>query len=284
VQRILGGDAHGYYADYEGTACELAVTLRDGWLYQGQHSRHAGSPRGTAPGGVAIRKAIVCVENHDQVGNRALGDRPHQRAEPAAWRAAVTMLLTSAMTPLLFMGQEWSASTPFQFFTDFEPGLGQRVTEGRRDEFRGFPEFASPEDAQRIPDCQADSTFEASRLRWDERAQPDHAFALELHRALLRLRAGHAALQAADACTCDALALGADSVMVARPGVRQRFLIVARLRGAGRVEVRDLAGAWKTLLTTEDPAFAPDPMPIGIDGTAVDFRRPGAVVLQRSGA
>ena len=285
VQRMLGGDAHGYYADYEGTAPELAVALRDGWLYQGQHSRHGGAPRGTSAQDVAMRKAIVCVENHDQVGNRAFGDRPHQRADPAAWRAAVTVLLTSAMTPLLFMGQEWSASTPFQFFTDFEPGLGQRVTEGRRDEFRGFPEFASPEDAQRIPDCQADSTFEASRLRWDERAQPEHARALELHRALLRLRAGHAALQAADACGCDARALDRDSVMVARPDSRQRFLIVARLRGAGRVEVDALAGApWETVLTTEDPAFAADPMPIGIEATAVDFRRPGAVVLQCSGA
>jgi maltooligosyltrehalose trehalohydrolase len=283
VQRILGSDAHGYYADYEGTARELAVTLRDGWLYQGQHSRHGGAPRGTAADSVAMRKAIVCVENHDQVGNRALGDRPHQRAEPAAWRAAVTVLLTSAMTPLLFMGQEWSASSPFQFFTDFEPGLGQRVTDGRRDEFRGFPEFASPEGAKRIPDCQANSTFEGSRLRWAEHGQPEHARVLELHRALLRLRAGHDALQATDARTCDARALDADSVMVARPGLGQRFLIVARLRGAGCVEVDGLAGGpWTTMLTTEDPAFAPDPMPIGIDGTAVDFRRPGAVVLQRS--
>jgi maltooligosyltrehalose trehalohydrolase len=284
VQRVLGHDAHGYYADYEGTARELAITLRDGWLYQGQHSRHAGAPRGTAADGVALRKAIVCVENHDQVGNRALGERPHQRTDPAAWRAALTVLLTSAMTPLLFMGQEWSASTPFQFFTDFEPGLGARVTEGRRDEFRGFPEFASPEDATRIPDCQADSTFEASRLRWDERARPAHARALELHRALLRLRAGHDALQASDAFACDARALDADAVMVARPGRGERFLIVARLKGAGRVEAPSLAGApWTTVLTTEDPAFAPDPVPIGISGAAVDFRRPGAVVLQRSG-
>jgi maltooligosyltrehalose trehalohydrolase len=281
VRRMLAGDRHGYYADYHGTADELATTLRDGWLYSGQHSTHERSARGTDPRQVPMRKSVICIQNHDQVGNRALGDRLHDAADPAAWRAAVAVLLTAPMTPLLFMGQEWATSAPFQFFTDFEPGLGELVRDGRRREFRDFPEFATEEAARLIPDPQAETTFEASRLRWEEMTGLDHARALALHRALLKLRADRECLQGSDACTSAAQALDTDTVTFTRGQDPDGVVVVARLRGAGRVTVTGLDETRSILLDTEDPAFAADPRPPAVDRSAgaIDFARPGAILL-----
>jgi maltooligosyltrehalose trehalohydrolase len=278
VRRMLAGDCHGYYRDFAGTAAELAETLRRGWFYIGQRSEHGGGPRGTDPFDIPLMKSVICVQNHDQIGNRALGERLHHEIEPAAWRAAVALLLTAPMTPLLFMGQEWAASSPFQFFTDFEPGLGARVAEGRRREFHDFPQFATPEGAARIPEPQADRTFEASRLRWEEQDVPEHAGSLALHRALLALRRARPSLAASGDTSCDAQAAGEDAVVVRRAGDKEDTLVVVRLRGAGAVPVGPCG---ETLLTTEDPAFAPDPKPVAIDRTSgtIIFERPGAVLL-----
>jgi maltooligosyltrehalose trehalohydrolase len=282
IRRMLAGDAHGYYVDYKGTAEELAAILSRGWLFVGQTSKHRREPRGTDPSGVPMRASIVCVQNHDQIGNRAFGDRLHHTADPAAWRAGIAVLLTSPMTPLLFMGQEWAASTPFQFFTDFEPGLGQKVIEGRRAEFRVFPEFAAPDAAARLPDPQADTTFESSRLRWDETGAAEHAGSFALHRTLLRLRADHPALQASDATTARAVALDDATVMVTRPGRNgtTAFVICARLRGQGTV-LLDIGRA-TTVLTTEDPSFAGDARPpiVDLDHGMITFHRPGAVIFE----
>jgi maltooligosyltrehalose trehalohydrolase len=287
VRCMLTGDRHGYYVDYRGTAGELAATLGRGWLFAGQRSLHQGGPRGTDPSQVPMRKAVICVQNHDQIGNRALGDRLHHAVEPAAWRAAVTVLLTAPMTPLLFMGQEWATSAPFQFFTDFAPELGEKVGEGRRREFRAFPEFSTPEAAGRIPAPQAESTFLASRLRWDEQDAPDHAAALRLHRALLHLRRDRASLQASDACTCAAVPVGEDTVVFQRDAAGDALVVVARMRGCGTVTVPSLhGGGYHPILDTEDPAFAPDSRPAVVDAAAgsITFARPGAFIFQRTGA
>ena len=286
VRRMTAGDRHGYFVDFEGTARELAITLARGWLYAGQHSRHGRGPRGTDPSDVPMRTAVVCVQNHDQVGNRALGERLHHQIDAASWRAAVTLLLTSPMTPLLFMGQEWATSAPFRFFTDFDPELGRRVVEGRQSEFKDFPEFAAAGATDRIPDPQAQATFEASRLRWDEQSGPPHAAALALHRTLLRLRSTHRALRASDACQSDARALDDDTVFFTRSDDGEpAFAVCVRLRGAGPVRI-DAHEVGDPVLTTEDPAFALDPAPVRIDrpsGT-IEFARPGAVVFLQARA
>jgi maltooligosyltrehalose trehalohydrolase len=284
VRRMLGGEPHGYYEDYDGGAGELATVVRQGWLFSGQHSRHSRGPRGTDPSRLPLRKSIVCIQNHDQVGNRALGDRLHHALDPASWRAATTLLLTSPMTPLLFMGQEWGASTPFAFFTDFEPGLGRSVVEGRRREFARFPEFAGAA-AERIPNPQAEATFEASKLRWSERLEGTAARLLSLNQRLLAMRAAHPSLQASDATTCDTEAIANDAVAFVREaeGHDGARLIVARLRGSGTVAPRALrARRWTPELNTEDPAFADDPRPLSIDPVAgrIDFHRPGAIVFR----
>jgi len=284
IRRMLAGDSHGYYADYRGDVDELVATLQRGWLFVGQHSAHHGAPRGTDPSNVAMRKAIICVQNHDQVGNRAVGDRLHHAIDPSAWRAIVALLCAAPMTPLLFMGQEWSTSSPFQFFTDFAPDFGARVTEGRREEFAAFPEFA-PGMGRRIPNPQAVSTFEASRLCWSELREPDHAAVLALHRALLALRAAHPALQGSDATTCEARALDDSTVLILRhaPAPAHAQAIVVRLRGAGEVTID--SSRWidvRTLLTTEDPDFASDAAPPVLDAAkgTVTFGRPGALVIE----
>src|SRR6266542_215975 len=123
IRRLLAGDNHGYYADFGGTTREVAQTLRQGWLFVGQKSERLGTERGTDVSGVPMNRFIVCLQNHDQVGNRALGDRLHASIPAESWRAASALLLTAPMTPLLFMAQEWSASTPFRYFTDLEADL-----------------------------------------------------------------------------------------------------------------------------------------------------------------
>jgi maltooligosyltrehalose trehalohydrolase len=229
-----------------------------------------------------MRSSVVCVQNHDQIGNRACGDRLHHSIDAAQWRAVSVLLLTSPSTPLLFMGQEWGASTPFLYFTDLGADLGRAVTEGRRREFKDFPEFGE-DGTNSIPDPQAQRTYECSQLRWDERSSEPHASHLALYRELLRLRAAYAALQASGCATAHAWAEGDDAIVMRRARDGQVLLIVSRLRGSGEVNIASHFGGVPhvtTLLTTEDPSFSVDPMPAQIGSGHVRFERPGAVILR----
>ena len=286
MRRHLAGDRHGYYSAFDGTIDELARTIRQGWLFTGQRSRHTGQPRGTDPAHVPMCRFIVCLQNHDQVGNRAVGDRLHATIDEAAWRAASVVLLTVPMTPLIFMGQEWMAGSPFLFFTDLEPGLGASVTAGRRHEFRHFPGFADPDARARIPDPQAAATFEMSRLRWDERDTGRHQESLALYRALLRLRHGHDALRGSTGLAGDAAALDEGTLLIRRTAADSRLFIVARLSGNGEVECPTPAPATnpRVLLTTEEQRFALDPRPpqveLGANRMRIRFERPGGVIVE----
>ena len=288
VRRLLAGDAHGYYADFEGTTEELARTVRQGWLFTGQATPRTGRGRGTDVSTVPMLRFVVCIQNHDQIGNRARGDRLHHAVDLAAWRAASTLLLMAPMTPLLFMGQEWAASTPFQYFTDVEPDLGRLVTEGRRREFSAFPEFAAPEARERIPDPQSSDTFDRCRLQWDERREGSHAPTLALYRELLRLRRSHGALGASDATSGEAAAASRGAVVVHRADGSERFGILVQLSGHGTAAaidpVDDGAGPPVVVLSTEDARFAPEPVPPQIErqpGRVVaSFARPGAIIVR----
>jgi len=285
IRRRLAGDSDGYYQDYTGSVEELTQTLKQGWLYTGQHSNYAGGCRGTDPSGTPMHRFVICLQNHDQIGNRPTGDRLHHTIDLASWRAASTLLLTAPMTPLLFMGQEWAASTPFQFFTDLEPGLGALVSEGRRREFRYFAAFGEPAARSLIPDPQDRATFQRSRLDWSERTSPVHAACLALYIELLRLRRTHSALAASSASHGDAEAIGNDVIAMRRENEHERFLVLVRLAGAGpvNVDVNWSGTPPRIVLTTEDPRFAIDPHPpeSRTQGERVDirFQRPGAVIL-----
>ena len=290
MRRLLNGDRHSYYADFAGTTSELATTIQRGWLFTGQRSPRRQATRGTDPSAIPMDRFIVCLQNHDQIGNRPRGDRLNDVVSPESWRAASVVLLSVPMTPLIFMGQEWAASTPFQFFTDLEPGLGVHVTEGRRREFAEFPEFGDPAGGATIPDPQAASTFEASRLRWDERRVAPHSFVLSLYRTLMMLRLDHPALGASAELQGDALALDDDTIAMRREQGDDVFWIVARFRTAGTASLehatslRDrMDSSWRVLLTTEDPLFAPDPRPPMVDTVVptIRFERAGAVILKR---
>ncbi len=293
VRRLVAGDSYGYYEDFEGTTAELERTIRQGWLYTGEPSKHLKTARGSDPSAVPMCRFVVCVQNHDQIGNRALGERLHHQVDAATWRAVSTLLLMVPMTPLLFMGQEWAASTPFQYFTDLEPALGRLVTEGRRREFEAFPEFSLPASRERIPDPQSPQTFQGSRLRWSERDRPPHAAVLALYRELLRLRRSEPALQAATDVSGEAFAPDADAIVIRRARGGTVFWVAIRLRGSGRVDVGairralgETAGACQTVLTTEDPLVAWDPVMPGITsdppGPVADFARPGAALFKFS--
>ena len=125
------------------------------------------------------------------MGNRALGERIHSLADPARERAALACMLLAPQVPMLFMGEEYAASTPFLFFCDFGPELAAAVREGRRAEFARFAAFADPANRERIPDPGALATFEASKLRWQERSEGAHHERLELVRELIRCRRAH---------------------------------------------------------------------------------------------
>ncbi|HVY25142.1 MAG TPA: malto-oligosyltrehalose trehalohydrolase [Polyangiaceae bacterium] len=184
----LTGEQSGYYAAYRPSVRALAEVINRGWLYSGQVSPVTGQARGTPADALTASAFVYCIQNHDQVGNRALGERLSATVEPERFRAASLLLLFLPMTPLLFMGQEWGSKGPFLYFTDHEAPLGELVREGRRREFAAFPEFADPERRAEIPDPQAEATFNHSQLRWAERELPEHAVTLELYRSLLRLR------------------------------------------------------------------------------------------------
>ena len=138
ARRCLTGSPRGHGADFTGSSGEIAATIEKGWYFTGQHSSYHGAPRGTDPSGLAPERFVFFLQNHDQIANHAAGERLHLEAELAAVRAATVVLLLAPQTPLLFMGQEWAASTPFHFFTDHHEELGRLVTEGRRQEMARF--------------------------------------------------------------------------------------------------------------------------------------------------
>ena len=163
LHALLTGEQHGYYEDF-GTPEEMRTALLETFVYAGQYSRHRKRTVGRYAGDLPHRRFIVYSQNHDQVGNRAAGERLCHLVSDGRARMAAALTLLSPMVPMLFQGEEWAASTPFQYFTDLgDAHLRKAVTNGRRREFRAF---GWP--ADRVPDPQAPATFQRSMLRWDE--------------------------------------------------------------------------------------------------------------------
>jgi malto-oligosyltrehalose trehalohydrolase len=172
---IATGETEGYYTDFaEDRWSKLARALAEGFAYQGEPSRFAdGAPRGAASAHLPPTAFVDFLQNHDQIGNRAFGERLVDLAPRALVRALSAILLLSPHVPLLFMGEEWGETRPFAFFTDFHGELADAVREGRRREFRHFAAFERPETRARIPDPNAPATFEASKLDWSATATPE---------------------------------------------------------------------------------------------------------------
>ncbi|HSD36580.1 MAG TPA: malto-oligosyltrehalose trehalohydrolase [Rhodocyclaceae bacterium] len=194
VHVIATGETDGYYEDFaEGPVALLGRALAEGFAYQGDPSPYRkGEARGTPSAHLPPLAFVNSLQTHDQVGNRAFGERITTLAAAAgredALRALTACVLLSPSPPMLFMGEEWGASTPFLYFCDFEGALAQAVTEGRRAEFRRFARFSDPAVRERIPDPNAEETFLQSKLDWNERQREPHAGWLALYTDLLQRR------------------------------------------------------------------------------------------------
>lgn len=265
VRVTLTGEQDGYYAAYAPGAAGIAETIRGGWFYRGQpFPTHLDKqPRGKPAEALPAAAFVYCIQNHDQIGNRALGDRLCASVPLAAYQLASTLLLFLPMTPLLFMGQEWAASSPFQFFTDHDAELGPLISKGRREEFKGFAAFADPRLLAQIPDPQAAETFIRSRLRWEERETEPHRSTLALYTALLQLRRTDPVLRAAPRVNLTVETH--DAVLVVRRwlGTEERLLLanfapapvpLARLAGLVGARLHPL----HPLLRTGEPTGAPE--------------------------
>jgi maltooligosyltrehalose trehalohydrolase len=188
VHVTLTGEREGYYAGYAPGAGGVARAIERGWLYEGEPWPLGGAPRGAPARELSAERFVYALQNHDQVGNRARGERLSALVSIDAYLAAALLMLCLPMTPLLFMGEEWAAASPFLYFTDHEPELGRSVTAGRRREFAHFDAFRDASAQASIPDPQARETFLASRLDWDEQRREPHARALALYGKALALR------------------------------------------------------------------------------------------------
>ncbi len=210
---LLTGERHAYYADFaEDPAARLARCLAEGFIYQGEEStNHPGKTRGTPSGHLPPSAFVSFLQNHDQVGNRALGERLTVLAEPDRLRAATLLLLLAPQIPLIFMGDTVGSRTPFLFFTDFHDELADAVREGRRCEFAGDPAFDAPEERERIPDPNALATFERSRVA----DGPDAGAWTALFRELLAIRHAEIVPRLKGARSAGAEAIG-DRAVVAR--------------------------------------------------------------------
>jgi maltooligosyltrehalose trehalohydrolase len=194
VHAALTGERESYYASYAApsdpqSGVQLARWLSQGFVYQGEPMPSLeGKPRGEPSGHLPPTAFVTFLQNHDQVGNRALGERLVALAEPAAVRAAVALQLLCPQIPMLFMGEEWGCAEPFLFFTSHGPELADAVREGRRREFAQFPAFSDPARRERIPDPNDPRTFQASIADPSMASIGPHAQWLAYYRRLLALR------------------------------------------------------------------------------------------------
>ncbi|HYZ21149.1 MAG TPA: malto-oligosyltrehalose trehalohydrolase [Rhodopila sp.] len=185
---LLTDEASGYYVDYASEpAAKLAQCLAEGWCYQGQYSKYLKAARGEPCADLPPWCHVFFLQNHDQIGNRAFGERLTRLSSPAALEAAIALQMLCPQIPLLFMGEERASAAPFLFFTDHHDQLADAVREGRRNEFAGFAEFAAPENRERIPDPNAADTFIASVPRPDPAAGSGR-FALYQRLIALRMK------------------------------------------------------------------------------------------------
>jgi maltooligosyltrehalose trehalohydrolase len=276
IRHRLGGDSDGYYQDFDGTAESIATAIRNGWTFTGQVARFHGHGRGTSPDGLSLESRVFCIQNHDQIGNRALGERLSTQISYPAWCAASALLLLSPEVPLLFMGQEWAAPEPFLFFTDHNEELGRLVTEGRRKEFAHFSAFADRRNHAAIPDPQKMETFLESKLDWTVLQSPEHLKCLHWYQSLLHIRK-----QLLEKAKFDAVrALNDQLIEVCWRSACGSFRAIVALEGPTAVSESSLRSL--TMVdSSEEIRYSQDPHPVewkSETGT-LSFERAGAVLF-----
>lgn len=265
VKVALTGEKFAHFTSYDGTGPELLDTLRNGWLFRGQAYKQTGKARGSECSMLATEKFVYCISNHDQAGNRPLGERLNHLISGDAYAAASALLCCVPYTPMLFMGQEFAASTPFCFFTDHQGEIGKNVSKGRLAEFKHYKANFSEDILARMPDPQLEKTFLDSKLNWDDLKDPHRQSTLNVYREFLKFR-------------------------------RERLTPEVRKRGAWRVELWDgdivAIHYGKILVISDLKGGHPCNLPKGkwrgllsstsrTNWTDINFDRPETIVLER---
>lgn len=247
---VLSGERDGFLADY-GSLADLAQAYDRIFVYAGRYSNHRRRRHGRPPFGIDRRRFVAYLQNHDQVGNRPAGDRPTQVLSLGGLKIAAASLLTSPFTPMLFMGEEWAAETPFLYFTDHtDERLVQAVRQGRIREFAAFG--WQPE---QIPDPQAPATALRSKLGWDELEREPHASMLDWYRKLIRLRLAHPALSAGgDEPIQIEFSEGRRWLLIEREALGEQVIIAVNFSSRPEQLPRRPGPDWEILLASEKEA------------------------------
>ncbi|MBI4573434.1 MAG: malto-oligosyltrehalose trehalohydrolase [candidate division NC10 bacterium] len=251
IHTLLTGERSGYYADF-GSLRQLAKAYTDGFVYDGQHSTFRGRPHGTPTGDVPAERFVVCAQNHDQVGNRAQGERLQSLVDFEALKLAASAVLVSPFVPLLFMGQEYGERAPFLFFSDFgDPGLQAAVSRGRREEFAAFGWTGE------VPDPQNPSSFARSKLNWSLRTEYPYRWLFEFYRTLLSLRRQYPVLGIGGKRRLQVREADDRTLLVFRRGENgTAALAVLRFAPEGRaVRLRVPPGPWRRLADSSEERF-----------------------------
>lgn len=286
LHTLLTGERNGYYADF-GCITHLAKAYTDGFVYDGRYSVFRSRERGTPTRDIPAERFVVCAQNHDQVGNRARGERLSSLLGLEALKLAATAVLLSPYVPLLFMGEEYGERAPFLFFTDFgDPALRAAVVRGRQEEFAAFGWTGE------VPDPQDPRSFVRSKLDWELQAREPHRWLWEYYRSLLSLRRKYPALGAGgkrrlEARTPDERTL---SILRRHQDGTAAFLLLHFAPDGQIIRPKIPAGRWRRLVDSAEDRFggpgAKSPPLLWLPRSglvAIDVIGYGAVVYLREG-
>ena len=266
VHRLLTGEDRGYYADFGGIG-PLAATLRDGWYYQGQYSHYRQRHHGNSPRGIAASQVVVCNQNHDQVGNRAAGERLSSLVNFESLKLAAGITLLSPFVPLLFMGEEYGETAPFQYFTSHgDPELVEAVRRGRREEFAAFGWEAE----KAVPDPQDESTFLRSKPDHSRKSEEPHRTLLRLYQNLIRTRREY---DLGDPAPRSVREIGDSALLVLRQAERSQQLMIFNFgKSPMALNLPDIPGTWRMVMNSADASWnspgydLPDQITLNADG------------------
>lgn len=272
VMRVaLTGQKEAHFANYTGAVDEWVQTLRDGWFYRGQFFQSWKKNRGTPAEHLPPERFVLCISNHDQVGNRPSGDRLSDVVTPEQYRAMSMLLCLGPYTPMLFQGQEWATRTPFPFFTDHPGEVGTNMAANRLREFRHYGAMYPPEILARMPDPQNPETFRGAKLDWSESLKEPHAGVRALYRECLQLRARQEIFQSPERARWRVDKLGEAGIALRWRGAGEEWALVVAWREQGvEFTAPDERRKWTRVLSSNEARFGG--MPNG------EMKAPGAVL------
>jgi maltooligosyltrehalose trehalohydrolase len=241
IHAAMTGESSGYYQDF-GELTQIVRALNEGFVYQGEHFKFWNRERGTSSRGIPLPAHVVCLQNHDQVGNRAKGERLTELIPSGGRKLAAALLILAPETPLIFMGQEYDEAAPFQFFTSYQDAdLARKVSEGRRIEFKDFA-------WDDVPDPQSAETFRRSGLNWHLATGENEM--LRWYRSLIEMRKAYVAPSDR---SCRARLWGETTIILELPATSPRLLLVANFKPATHKYA--IPAGWKLALANNEDGY-----------------------------